>query len=268
MSVPPSLPIRVLIKGQSLVHDISERPQLREMFTFSRVLEEELLASGHNVDLWTAAVASEEARHAMLAWEQQVKAWSPDVVILSYGQYEPVHLLAPHWLERHANSLTSRPGLVRTRYRRRLLRPLWVALAKGQRLIDRRVGSRGYAWKVRRADQCLRRFIDATLEVGKPLIVLLEFIRPGARGRDWFPGMEARTEMMNAMLHQLIADYADPDIRLLPVPQIVEQRLAPGIEPNADGFHYNAEMHQYVGEGLAEEIRSWVKDYPRLAPRG
>ena len=267
MPAPLPLPIRVLSRGASLTHDISERPPRRAPFTWGRAREESLLHSGHAVTLHEQAVASQEARHLMRDWEANIKAFSPDVVVLTLGYYEPVHLFLPRWLERHANSLRKQPGPIRSRYRHYLLRPVWKSLARLQRRLDRRVGPRGFGWKVRRAERNLRAYIDATIEVGHPLILLFEFIRPGARGRDWFPGMEARIEQMNVMMRKLVASYDDPDIRLFPIPEIIERRLDPAIEPNQDGFHYIAEVHQFIGEELAEEIRTWVKDYPRLAPK-
>jgi hypothetical protein len=267
MPAPQPLPIRVLVKGASLSHDISARPQLREDFTFSRVIEESLLASGHGAHVWTAAVASQPTAHLFRTWEEQVKAWSPDVVILNAGYYEPVHLFLPRWLERHANSLKARPGPVRGLYRQYALRPVWKSLAKVQRALDQRVGGRYFAHRVRRAEADLRAYVDRTRQVGRPLVLIFEFLRPGARGRDWFPGMEERAEMMNVMLRRLVASYEDPDVQLVRIPEIVERRLPPGTEPNNDGFHYNPDVHRFIGEEIAEEIRTWAKQYPRLAAR-
>jgi hypothetical protein len=267
MSVPQPLPIRVLVKGASLMHDISARPQGREDFLFSRVIEESLLLSGHGANVWTAAVASEPTRLAFRTWEEQVKAWSPDVVILSYGYYEVIHLFLPRWLERHANSLKTRPGRFRELYRTYLLRKIWMALAKLQCRLDKVVGDRGFGRTIRKVDKELRTYIDRTREVGEPLIMLFEFLPPGQRGRGWFPGMTARTARMNEMLHRLVADYDNPEIMLVRIPEIAERRLPAGVEPNTDGFHYTPDLHRYIGEEIADEIRSWAKQYPRLAPR-
>lgn len=267
MSVPQPLPIRVLVKGASLTHDISARPQLREDFTFSRVIEEQLLAAGHGAAVWAPAVASSKTSHLFKTWEEQVKAWSPDVVIMNAGYFEPLHLFLPRWLERHANSLKARPGPVRDRYRHYLLRPVWKSLARLQRQLDRRIGPRFFGRTVRRAHADLVAYIDRTRAVGQPLIMVFEFLGPGARGRDWFPGMEARVEMMNVMIRQMVADYDDPEIVLVRLPDIVERHLPPGTEPNNDGFHFNPDVHRFIGEEIADEIRSWAKQYPRLAPR-
>lgn len=260
------LPIRVLVKGASLMHDISEFPQQREDFIFARVIEEQLLLNGYGANVWTAAVASEPAAHAFKTFEEQVKAWSPDVVILSYGYYEVIHLFLPRWLERHVHSMKARPGRVRSFYRKNVLRKFWMVLAKLQAALDRRVGARFFGGKVRQVEKELRTYIDKTRKVGEPLIMLFEFLPTGSRGRDWFPGMTARTELMNAMLHRLVADYDNPEIVLVPIPAIAE-RAAPGQEPNTDGFHYTGVVHQAIGEEIAEEIMAWAKQHPRLQPR-
>lgn len=267
MSEPLPLPIRVLVKGASLTHDISERPQLREHFIFSRVIEESLLSSGHGANVWTAAVASQPTAHIFRTWEEQVKAWSPDVIVLNAGYYEPVHLFLPRWLERHANSLKARPGPVRGLYRHYVLRPVWKSLARLQRQLDRRIKGRFFGGTVRRCGADLRAYIDRSRGVGRPLIMVFEFLGPGARGRDWFPGMADRVEMMNAMLRDLVRSYDDPEVVLVPIPDIVARNVPPGVEPNTDGFHYTADVHRFIGEEIADEIRTWAKQHPRLAPR-
>lgn len=266
MPVAHPLPIRVLVKGASLMHDISEFPQGREDFVFARVIEESLLQSGHGADVWTAAVASEPARLAFRTWEEQVKAWSPDVIILSYGYYEVIHLFLPRWLERHVHDLKARPGRYRNLYRKLLLRPVWRVLAQLQAKLDRKVGARFFGGKVRQVETELRAYIDKSRKVGQPLIMLFEFLPTGKRGQDWFPGMSARTVLMNEMLHRLVAEYDSPEVVLVPIPAIAE-RAAPGQEPNTDGFHYTGVVHQAIGEEIANEIRAWAKQYPRLAPR-
>lgn len=267
MTVPQPLPIRVLVKGASLMHDISERPQKREDFIFSRVIEESLLLSGHGANVWTAAVASEPTAHAFKTWEEQVKAWSPDVIVCSYGYYEVIHLFLPRWLERHANSLKTRPGRVREAYRKFLLRKVWMTGAKLQCKLDARVGGRFFGRKVRKVETELRTYIDRSREVGEPLIMLFEFLPPGSRGRGWFPGMTERTGMMNEMLRRLVADYDNPEIMLVPIPAIAERTMPEGVEPNTDGFHYTGSLHRAIGEEIADEIRAWAKQHPRLSPR-
>jgi hypothetical protein len=261
------LPIRVLVKGASLMHDTSERPQHRDHAVFARVLEESLLDSGYDVDIRMAAVASQPLTHAFRTWEQEVKAWAPDVVILSYGGYEAVHLFLPRWLERHANSLKTRPTVLRRLYRNTVVRVVWKVLARTQARLDRIVGARWFHGSAHRFESRLVEYLDRTREVGQPLVVLFEFLQPSPRGQAWFPGMGARTHLINEALERVIAHYDSPDVMLLPIISMATDALPPGELANPDGFHYTARFHRLVGEELADRIRAWAKDQQRFAPR-
>ena len=258
------LPLRVLVKGASLGHDVSEFPQQREQFVFARVIEETMLAHGQPVQVWNPAVASELASAAMRTWEPHVKAWAPDVMILTWGYYECVHLFLPRWLERHANSLKARVGPVLSFYRNRLLRPPWKILAELQKAIDTRVQARTFGRRARRYEADIRNYIHMSRKVGRPLIVLFDFLVPNKRAQDWFPGMAARAEVINEV-HRRIADSYDDHVVVLPLREIAERRSDLTKEPAADGFHFNAEMHQLVGEALTEVIEKWAQQYPRLS---
>lgn len=261
------LPLRVLAMGASLNHDMSEFPQQREQFVWARVIEETLLDHGRAVHVRNHAVASEMASQAMQHWEEYVKAWEPDVIIATWGYYEPVHLILPRWLERHANSLKSRPGPFRSFYRKRLLRPVWKILAELQKALDARIGARFFRRRSRRVAADLAHFIDKSRKVGRPLILLPEFHEPGERGRDWFPGMAARVAMLNEDIGAMVARY-DDHVQVLPVTKIAAGRPDQSVEVLADGFHYNAEVHQLVGEAYARIILDWTEQYPRLRGRG
>ena len=48
--------------------------------------------------------------------DDDIVAWSPDIVILAVGHYESLHAYLPRWLERGANTVNRRPGLFRDFY--------------------------------------------------------------------------------------------------------------------------------------------------------
>lgn len=261
------LPLRILVKGASLGHDVSEFPQQRQQFVFARVIEEYLLDHGRAVQVWNPAVASEMASMAMRNWEEHVKAWEPDVIIATWGYYECVHLILPRWLERHANSLKSHPGPIRSLYRKRILRPIWKTLAETQKALDKRIQARFFRRRSKRIAADLAHFIDKSRKVGRPLILLPEFLVPNKRAQDWFPGMAARAAILNEDIRAMVARY-DDHVRILPVQEIADNRTDQSVEAAADGFHYNAEVHQLVGEAYAEVILEWTEQYPRLRGRG
>lgn len=265
MAAQHPLPLRILVKGASLMHAMSEREPVRDDFLFSRALEEALLEAGRPSTVWTAAVASQPMRLAFPDWEEQVMAWSPDVVVLSYGYYECIHAILPRVLERHVNSNKTRPGPVRELYRRLVLRPLWRTLAQLQCRVDQRIGSPQFGRVKRRFRTDLTEFVRRTRAVASPLVILMEFLPPGARGQSWFPGMAGRVEEMNEVLREVVAGFASPDVLLLPVPEIAARHVPAGTEPNPDGFHYTPALHTHIGQAIAEEVLAWLPGHPRVS---
>ncbi|MEO6886002.1 MAG: hypothetical protein ABI232_06920 [Jatrophihabitantaceae bacterium] len=264
MPKPLPLPIRVLVKGASTVIAMSEVGAPREEFTFPRAIEATLLQAGHPVDVHTFGVASERTKTTLRTWESEIMAWSPDVVILVYGHYESIHFILPWWLERHANSLRRRPGKVRETYRARLLRPIWMALAKLQAKLDLRLNSLMFASRPKRVAADLERLITHASGVSSPLIILLELLPPTGKGRSWFPGMTERIDMMNQTIAAMVARLDNPNVRIFPVSDAVTRHVPEGENPTPDGFHYTATLHREVGKELAAEILSWVEKQPHL----
>jgi hypothetical protein len=263
--MPDRLPLRVLVKGASINHEISAWPLQREHFFFPRVLERELLAAGVPVDVWNHAVASHRLRMGFATWEAEVKAWSPDVIVTSWGQMEALHLFLPRWLERHANSLRARPGFLRDRYRAMVLRPAWKLLSVLQQRLDAVVGGRWFRWKARQVARDMKAYIDISRKRGgHPLFILMEFDHVGARGRQWFPGMPERTEMLNAELRRLAASYDSDDVVLMRMDRVLEGRIPPDEEARPDGFHYSPRGHEVVGQAIAQEVLAWLERHPRL----
>jgi hypothetical protein len=187
MTTPLPLPVRVLVKGASTVVAKSEWGGPREDFTFPRAVEAALLEAGRPADVRTVGKASQRAKTTLRTWESEILAWSPDVVVLVYGHYESIHYVLPWWLERHANSLRRRPGLVREAYRKYLLRPGWMALARLQSRLDKRFNSTLFRSRPRRVAADLERLIERCQSVDSPLVLLLDLLPPGPRARSWFP---------------------------------------------------------------------------------
>jgi hypothetical protein len=264
-SVPVPMPIRILVKGASTVNWLSGMGGPRTDFAFPRVVEQTLRASGRPVQLETVSVASELTSTTLRHWEREVLGFSPDVIVLVYGHYESIHLFLPRWLERHANSLKSRPRRLGRLYRRHLLRPVWMILARAQARVDtvldptiRRARSRHVA-----AD--LQTLIGHVQKVGSPLVVVFELLPPAARYRSWFPGMTRRIEVMNRELADMVVRVARPNVRFFRTGEVVTKYLDGDIDrATPDGFHYSPELHRHVGEQLAGEIMAWADTQPHL----
>jgi hypothetical protein len=268
MTTPLPLPIRILVKGPSTVIVMSEKDVSCDHFTFPRALEQALLAAGRPAEVRVSAMAGDRAKDLVRSFESEVLGWSPDVVIVLNGQYEAMHYVLPYWLERHANSLATRPGRIREFYRRRLIRPVWFSLARFQARADATFDSHVRRRRPRRMKADLRRYIERTLPVNRPLILLWQFLTPRPRVRSWFPGMGERTLVINAAIAELVAEFDDPAVRLFDLPEVVARRLPEDDDPAPDGLHYTAKLHRIIGEELCEIVSDWadLHEHIRLKP--
>jgi hypothetical protein len=250
--------LRVLVKGSSLVFKKPERVVARGEHGFPRWLEVELGRAGVDADCWSAGRLSELTRSAFDEWQPQVMAWEPDVVVLGYGFYECIHAFLPRWLEVHVNSTRWRPGVVRRRYRRYLLRPVWKALAQLQRVLDGRIQDRLFERRRRRVLADYAELVRRTREAGSPLVLVLELLPPGGRAGEWFPGMASRIDAMNRGLRAMVRAVDDPEVRLVPVGDVAKG-LPFGSDPVPDGLHYSPEMRRLLGQVVAEDVVRWCR---------
>jgi hypothetical protein len=265
VSQPLPLPIRVLVKGASTVVFIAEQGGPRSDFNFGRVIEAELYAAGHPAVVRVDGLPSQLSKFSIRTWESDVLGWSPDVVILHHGHYESIHYFIPRWLERHANSSRSRPGSrIRTLYRTRVLRPMWVSLAKIQSRVDRALDSTLFARKLRRVATDVEGLIGNLQTVSSPLVLVLEVVPPGRRWQSWFPGLTERTALMNDALAAAVARVDRGNVRFIRTVPTLTARLEPGEEPTPDGGHYSARAHRMLGEILGREILEWALTQPHL----
>lgn len=257
----PTVPLRlrVLVKGASTVNWISPMGGPRTDFTFPRSIERELARQGRAADVRAITMTSEQTKRITLTWQREVLGFSPDAIVLVYGHFETIHLFLPRWLERHANSLRARPRRLGSFYRRRILRPLWKVLAQVQAAVDKRMPTSVTNRRLQNTANDLRTYLRQVEKVGSPLVFLFELLPPASRYRSWFPGMAARMEVMNRLLREVVAEAADPRIRLLEVSKLVEELYDGDLDrATPDGFHYTAELHDRIGIELARQIEEWA----------
>jgi hypothetical protein len=265
MPRPLPLPVRVLIKGASTVTWMSGMAGPRSDFTFPRVIESELLGAGRPAEVRTVSIASERAKTTLRDWEAEAVAWSPDVVVLVYGHYETIHLFLPWWLERHSHSLKSRPGKLRDRYRKLLLGPLWMSLARAQAKLDTRLDPTIRKSRPRRVAADLERLIAHLQNVGSPLVILFELQPPAPRFQSWFPGMTARIAVMNETIAAMVARMDRPNVRIFNTTEIVDKHAGGDLDvATPDGVHYTPELHRAIGVELARQIAEWADTQSHL----
>lgn len=269
MPTPLALPIRVLVKGASTVGWLSGMGGPRTDFTFPRVLEQELLQQGRPVEIRTHSVPSERTKTTLRTWESEMIGFSPDVVVLVYGHYETIHFFLPWWLERHANSLKQRDGRLRQAYRRRILRPAWMTLAKLQAKADTVLDPTLRRNRPRQVAADLERLIGRTQEMHSPLVFVFELLPPAKRYRSWFPGMAARIDVMNRALAGVVDRIGRDNVRIVPVRAIVDEHAGGDLDvATPDGFHYSPRMHREIGSYLAEQVADWADTQPHLRLAG
>lgn len=266
MPEPLQLPIRVLVKGPSNVCWMSFPGGPRADFTFPRALEAELLEAGRPSTVRAITVPSEQAKATLRRWEAEVLGFSPDVIVLTYGHYESVHLFLPHWLERHANSLKARPGFFRERYREYVLRPVWTCLARQQARADRsRIAGRTKSVRARRTVRDIARFVENVQQVSSPLVIIFQVPPPAQRAERWFPGMRDRIAEYNRLAAEYVQRLDRPNVRFFRVTELIEQHAGGNLEAAIpDGFHWTPRMHAIIGGELAREIIKWADTQPHL----
>jgi hypothetical protein len=266
MPEPLQLPIRVLLKGPSNISWMSYPGGSRTDFTFARALEAELLGAGRPATVQTISVPSELAKTTLRRWEAEVLGFSPDVIVITYGQYESVHLFLPRWLERHANSLKARPGFFRERYRKYLVRPVWMFLARQQARLDRSpIAALTKSVRPGRTVRDIARFVENVQEVGSPLVIIFEVLPPAKRYESWFPGMKTRIAEYNRLAAEYVRQLDKQNVRFFRVTELVEQHAEGSLEVAIpDGFHWTPQMHGIIGGELAREIIKWADTQDHL----
>jgi hypothetical protein len=255
MNAPLPHPVRVLVKGSSLVVMTPERDAEPGEPSFPRWIQRRLHDLGRPCEVENRGVVGERTKDAFVRWETEVMAASPDAVVYGYGYYECIHGFLPHWLEREVHRFSWHRRPVRQAYRRLLLKPAWKVLAQLQRVLDGRIRDRFFGRTVKHVIADYELLIERTRvwAPGSPLVLVLALFGPGGKAPGWFPGMQSRIDRMNEALAAMVARIDDPRVRLVPVAEIAA-RLDPPEDPVPDGLHYSPRMRRLLGEWIGNEI--------------
>jgi lysophospholipase L1-like esterase len=264
MPSPMQLPMRVLVKGASNVLWTSMMGGPRSDLVFARAMEAELLAGGRATEVRNGGVLGMPIYEMFKTWEDEVARWSPDVIVMAVGQYDILHTLLPHWLERAANRIDRRPAFFQRWFYRRFLR----LVARGALLTQRRIDRPGHKLdrRSRHAIRDLAEYIKITKQVGSPLIILLEIHPPTAAKIEWFGGWDERIAVFNDRMRELAEADESGCVRFVEM-----MDLTAGFDPGtpeqlwADGIHFNPAMHRLVGQRLAAVAEEWARTQPHLA---
>ena len=266
VGAPLPLPLRVLVKGASTVNWTSYMGGPRTDMAYPRVVEAALHTVGRPAVVRDTSYAAALTKAALSEWQSEVVPWSPDVVVLHYGQMECLHLFLPRRLQQHAQSIQTRRGPVRDVYRSYMLRPVWRLLARLQQRLDRQFPQALIGRRRRRLAADLELLVGRIRSVASPLVLLMEIDPPGDNYRDWFPGFAERIELMNETLREVVGRIDSPDVRLFPTRAVLSEITARGRPTNPDGAHYTPAGHRLIGRALAHEIATWADNQVHLIP--
>ena len=204
-----------------------------------------------------------QTRTARKTWEREVVTWSPDVVVLHYGQYEAIHPLIPWRLERYINDLTRRPAQVRDALHQNVSRKAYIALVLAQQRLDKHLHEHLGNYRFRRMPADLESLIRRIRNIANPLVLIPDQVRPGPLWARPFPGMAARVDQMNEMLIELVDRIGEPDVRLFSVNAVIETMRDD--DPTPDGGHFSPPVHREVGRAMAAVIEEWAARQPHLS---
>jgi hypothetical protein len=256
-----ALPLRVLFKGPSTIVWTSMMSGPRTDLAFPRVMEAGLLARGRAVTVSNGARNGWLTRDLFATWEEEISAWSPDVIVMTPAHMETVHGILPPWLERGANAVSRRPGRLRKFYYRRFLR----GLARLVLLAQKRIDAPGrFQRRVKHALRETDEYLKITKQVANPLILLLELHEPTQKKIDWFPGWPARRDLLNEGLRSLAERHEN--VEFFTIVDLMDQFNPGGPEDLwRDGIHFSPKFHRAIGEKLAGHVESWASSQPHLA---
>ena len=249
----PGRPLSVVVLGNSLsVLSIPQRSGVHDG-VYAEVMRDRLVAAGIPTRVHLEGRWFDFATEALARYEGSVRAHLPDVVVLQFGLNESQPWLLPIPVVRHfirRADVTTRTG---TWYRERVAPKAWRYVRAYRTWASERVGTRTWQTTPHRFEAAMVRLIQATRYDSQPLVLVLDVEPPGEVLERFLPGMSARHAVVQERLRQVVASFGDPDVRLVPVSELVT-----GVDVTADQIHYSPAGHRLVGERLAAEVQDWL----------
>lgn len=249
-------PLRIVVVGNSVSVMTAPARLRRGEGTYGEVLVDRLAADGIPAELYLEGRWFDFAPAALRGYDERIRRHSPDVLVLHYGLNESQPWLVPIWLLRHLlrEHTTTRP--VGIWYRRAVAAPLWRSVRAWRRVAARLVGT--HTWQVTpaRFAGTVERIVRAVRRQLRPLVLVLDVNPPGARLEHFLPGQAARHAVVQRTLADVVASFDDPEVRLVPVSQVVAALGHDVAVP--DDIHYSAVGHAKVAEMLHDEISAWL----------
>lgn len=258
---PLARPLSVVVVGNSLaVLSIPQRTG-REDGSYAEVLRDLLTDAGQPVVLHNEARWFDFAVHALRRYQETIRAGVPDVVVLQFGLNESQPWLLPVPVVRHF--ITNHTAVTRAAqlYRSRVVPPVWKSVRSYRRWASGKVGTRTWQTTPARFEGTMKALVRAVRYECRPLVLVCDVNTPGGVLTHFLPGMEERHAIVQDVLHRVVEDAADPEVRLVRTSDVVRELGEREAMP--DGMHYSPGGHAAVGRLLAVQIAGWLAERDR-----
>ena len=248
---------RVLVIGNSMATIVPGRTS-RLDGPYPEQLELLLRTEGINAEVRNAAREYELIDRGVHRYQEEERAWSPDVLVVNYGMLEAQAPAIPRGVHNHF--MTWKQGLrgPAALYRQRVAPRLWPRLRQYQRWAMARMGMRFWRMSPARFRAELARVI-ALARYDHRLVLVVDVNPPGGRVLANMPGLDRRRDLFQDVLTNVVgnAAAADDGVRLIPASTICDEIGVDDAIP--DGYHWSLRAQRRVAEMLAAEIVPWIK---------
>lgn len=225
---------------------------------YAEVLELLLRSGGINAEVRNAGREYELINRGIRRYQEEERAWCPDVLVVNYGMAEAQAPAIPKGVHNHFMTWERGLGRAASAYRRRVAPHLWRRLRAYQRFAMRRLGMRLWRMSPRRFGAELERVILLARHDHR-LVLVIDINPPGERLLYNLPGIDARREVLQGVLTDVVGKAAaeDDGVRLIEASAIADELGIDVAVP--DGYHWSPAAQRRVAEMLAAHIEPWIK---------
>jgi hypothetical protein len=250
---------RVLVVGNSMTTIVPGRTS-RLDGPYAETLELLLRTKGINAEVRNAGREYELINRGIHRYQEEERAWGPDVIVVNYGMAECQAPAIPRGVHNHF--MTWEKGLSRpaNAYRTRVAPLIWPKLRAYQRWAMRRMGMRFWRMTPRRFGAELERLIFLA-RYDHRLVLVLDVNPPGERLLHNRPGIDARRDVFQAVINDVVGKAAanDDGVKLISASTLCDELGIDVAIP--DGYHWSPPAQRRVAEMLAAEILPWIKAF-------
>lgn len=250
---------RVLVIGNSMTTIVPGRTS-RLDGPYAEILELLLRNAGINAEVRNAGREYELIDRGIHRYQEEERAWCPDVLVVNYGMAECQAPAIPRGIHNHF--MTWETGLSRpaSAYRRIVAARVWPKLRSYQRFAMRRLGMRGWRMHPQRFGAELARAIMLARH-DQRLVLVIDVNPPGDRLLYNLPGIDRRRDVFQDVIHEVLAKASanDDGVKLIEASKLTDEFGIDAAIP--DGYHWSPPAQRRVAELLAAQILPWIKSF-------